>query len=478
MAAKEELGPITTVKNVEIERAGTKIVLPPGMSYKEGREWLQRKEQEEETPIALMNEIDCYPLDGAVAFHRALSERYGWTNLVPTPGFFGPTPPVMVGIPIGVDEILQVAWGSVQVPGIAGRLETRLVHEPRPKFMIAGQTKRKHEPDVKEIVDLTKKFLREQSIYRGKAIRVSWEWQRTGTDFNPTEHCPKFMDLLGVQESELIFPRVVQEKLELGLYTPIEQTRYCRDHLIPLKRGVLLYGPYGTGKTLTANVTAKKAVDNGWTFIYCASALDLGEGLRFARMYPPAIVFAEDIDKVISGGRTEEMNQLLNTLDGVDSKGAEVITVMTTNHIEMLNQASVRPGRLDTVVEVTPPDADAAARLVELYGRGLLSTNTDLVRVGKELENRIPAFIREVVERAKLATVRRLAKEGRAHVGIKGEVREVDLLAAADQMQDHARLLAHQEKPEELKHEVMVPFRAEHAREALRLRRGLDREDE
>jgi SpoVK/Ycf46/Vps4 family AAA+-type ATPase len=75
-------------------------------------------------------------------------------------------------------------------------------------------------------------------------------------------------------------------------------------HKVPLKRGVLLEGPYGTGKTLTAFVTAKKCVENGWTFIMLDRVAALKEALTFARMYAPAVVFAEDIDRSVEGERT------------------------------------------------------------------------------------------------------------------------------------------------------------------------------
>lgn len=451
----------TTVKDVEVVRQGTKIVLPvtngKPMSYDEAIEWMKRKRDEDERDVGIHHELHYSPLDGAVAFHRALAAKYGWAENVPTPTWWGETPPTMIGIPISVNEKMQVPWGRVQIPGIAGYLETGLVPEPTPRFVINGKVKQKHAADVKELVDLTEKFLREQSIYKEQAIKVSFEWQRHGDRFDPSEHCPKFMRLDGVNEEDLIFGADVQNALDIGLFVPIEHARACRKFQVPLKRGVLLYGPYGTGKTLTANVTALKATRNGFTFVYLDCVEDLAKGLQFAAQYAPSVLFAEDIDRCTDGERDVSMDELLNTLDGVDTKGGEVITVFTTNHVENINPALLRMGRLDTLVEVKEPDANAAERLVKLYSRGLLATDTDLEAVGKALAGQIPAFIRETVERAKLAAIGRL-KGG----DIKGQVRAEDLLAAAKAMETHANMLKPAVKDTEASPELLVKVPRNH----------------
>src|SRR5262249_43736373 len=151
-----------------------------------------------------------------------------------------------------------------------------------------------------------------------------------------------------------------------------------------------------------------KAVRNGWTFIYLDTVLDLKRGLDFAARYAPAVLFAEDIDRVVDGERSVSLDEILNTIDGVDTKNGEIITVFTTNHVEKINPAMLRMGRLDALIHVAPPDAKAAERLVQLYSRGLLEDNCDLTEVGKMLSGKIPAFIREVTERAKIATIARV----------------------------------------------------------------------
>lgn len=451
--------PKTTVKNIDIIFEGSQIILPSikgkQMGYDEAIEWLKRKKVEDEQEISIHQELPCSPLDGLIAFHKALAEKYGWVNSIPTPGFFSSNPPTMVSIPVSSDEVVQVPYGRIQIPGISGHLQT---HLNETTFIIGGRVRQKNKNEVTEIADLTKKFLAEKSIYKGKAIKVSWNWKRDEEEsYNPIANAPQFMQLKGVTDDDLIFSEKVIADINLGLFTPIEQTQACRDNGIPLKRGVLLYGPYGTGKTMTAYVSALKAERNGWTFIYLDSVEDLKHGLDFAAKYAPAVIFCEDIDRIINGERSIGMDEVLNTLDGVDTKGGEIITVFTTNHVEKINPAMLRPGRLDSLVEVTPPDEKAAVRLVKLYGRGLLAADSDFKKVGKALAGKIPAFIREVTERAKIAAISRMGSGN-----IKGHVLEADILKAASAMETHIAMLNPKEPDASGDTELLIKIPAGH----------------
>jgi transitional endoplasmic reticulum ATPase len=420
-------------KGTTIEQKGNQIIVPKGMAFAEAREWLRRREAEEDNQIAIDEVIDCFPTEGANAFARAMDTKFGFFQQVATPGFFGPTPPVLISIDTGVEETTSVPWGRITIPGVDGYLETGIVlRDNRLQFRIGGQVKQKSKGLVDELASLTRTVLREQSIYKGHAIRVSFP--DSPEEFNPRD-CPKFMDVKNVRPEELIFPLETKRLVDTAVLTPIKRTAACRAHKIPLKRGVLLEGPYGVGKTLTANVVAKTCEDNGWTFIYLDDVQQLEEAMRFARRYEPAVIFAEDIDQATSGDRDDDMNAILNTLDGVDTKTMEVMVILTTNHVDEINQAMLRPGRLDTVISVKAPDAEAVQRLVTLYSRGQLAPETDLKVVGRKLAGQIPAVIREVVERSKLGAI------GRSDGDVVSQLTASDLETAADGMLHHLALL-------------------------------------
>ena len=393
--------------DITVRREGTTIVMPPDMPYDEAIAWMERKRDEDEESVAYHEVIEAYPLDAVHALMLALKEKYGWTKMEPTPGFFGPQPPVMVTIPTGITETVQVPWGRIAIPGVEGFLNTGITLSKKGQihFVLNGMVRNKDKAKFAAIAALTRTKLKEESIYKGRAIKVDLRPISEDEKYDPTTNAPTFMDVSGVREDDLIFPTDTAHVIQDSLFTPIEHTFQVRRAGVPLKRGVLLEGPYGVGKTMAANVTAKKCVDNGWTFIYIDDVTQLPQAMAFAKAYQPAVIFAEDVDRVVDGPRDMKVDAILNTIDGVDSKDSEVIVVLTTNHIEKINKAMLRPGRLDAVVSVRAPDPMAVTRLLRLYGRNLISPETDLTYVADLLAGQIPAVIREVVERAKLSAI-------------------------------------------------------------------------
>lgn len=332
-------------ENVGIQREGSKIILPADprdMSEEAAIDYLQRKIASDNEQVMVHERILGYPFDAAVAFVKAIQNRYGWASPVPTPGFWGPQPPQMLPVRVGpeIDEVVQVPLGSFNVPGIESRIESIIMDEDT--FIIRGKIKNADKAQLMQLITDTRQILAKESIYRGKALRLlvddDGELQ--------TAYQPEFLHTKHVQENELIFSNEIHQLLETTLFTPMRKTAQALKHGIPLKRGILLAGPYGTGKSMTAGVASKIAVDNGWTFILLNKVEGLRAGLEFAKRYEPAVLFAEDIDRIIED-RDDEANDLLNTIDGVLSKDAKVITVVTTNHIEKINKAMLRPGRLD-----------------------------------------------------------------------------------------------------------------------------------
>jgi transitional endoplasmic reticulum ATPase len=390
--------------DVGVLKEGVKIVLPKNMSLEDGIEALKRKIKEEQTEIAIHEEVEAFPLDGAYALMQVLKSRYGWAHPVPEETFFGPRPPVMVNLEIAYGKQTQVIWGQFTLPGIEGVIKTGVAKKyGQMIFAISGQVKKKYEDQVKQIADEVRAYVRESSIYRGKAIRLRTNDNGDFDMANP----PMFLDLSKVREEELIFPDAVHAQVQTSLWTPIEKTEACRAHKIPLKRGVLLEGKYGTGKTLTAYVTAKKCEENAWTFLYLDRVSALKDAILIARQYSPAVIFAEDIDRVVTGDRDADVDDVLNNIDGIDSKNQEIIVILTTNHVENIEKAMLRPGRLDAVISVPAPDAKAAERLMRLYGRDLIPASESLTGAAKVLEGCIPAVVREVVERSKLYAISR-----------------------------------------------------------------------
>lgn len=437
---KEEQKLLLTEKNppkkkihvAEVVRHGTQFVIPAGIDYDEAIELLKVKKEAEEQMVLIQETIECFPWDGAWAMSKAISSIFGWASPQTIQTFFGPKPPQMVAIHTGKNEKVMIPWGTFTLPGVEGTVQTSAKNEnDQWKFVLSANVKRKHEDQIMRLADLTRELAKTESIYRGKAVKI-----RFNEDDGDSLDMPEigFMDLSHVKEEEIVFSKEVEKAVATSLYTPVERAAECRKYGIPLKRGILLTGPYGTGKTLAAYMTALKCQKSAWTFLYCERADELAEMVKFAQMYQPAVIFCEDIDRVVSGDRSVEMDEVLNIVDGIDSKSTEIMVILTTNHVENINKAMLRPGRLDAIINVLPPDAEAVERLLRLYARGLIAPDADLSIVARQMAGKIPAVIRECIERAKLAALK-LSNGGQI------EITSEALLDAAAGMKNQLELL-------------------------------------
>ena len=418
---------------VGIDHAGTKITLPADptkMSILDAIETLNKVQAELETLVNAHEIINTFPLDGAYAFMKAMKRRYGWASPLP-PSFFR-SPPATIKFEIEHGVQAEVVWGQFAFPQIEGLMQCdTTTHEGRNVFCISARMKKKSRPEFDELVALTREIVRTESIYKGKAFRLHQEGAELDLSSPPT-----FLDLSTVREDELILNEGTYAQVAVNIFTPIEKTDLCKSLGVPLKRAVILSGDYGVGKTMILHTLAAKCVRHGWTFILIRDVRALPHVVPFARMYKRVLIAAEDIDRIVEGNeRTSEIDTILNTFDGVESKGTEVMGVFTTNHADRINPAMLRPGRTDTLIKIDKPNEQSVARLIRLYGRDMIAKDEDLSPVLPLLANHIPAVIREVTERAKLYAV---------HHAVGPAVRAIsaaDLVLSAKQMSEHLRLL-------------------------------------
>jgi ATPases of the AAA+ class len=395
------------VEQTEVVYDGSAIKLPVGMPVRAAIENLERLDAYEQQTIRIAESIDCFPQDGAVALQRVLKRKYGWATALPEPGFFGPEPPMVLTVEVGVNETLQVPWGRFALPNVNGWIQTGASKvRGRMVFQLQAMVLRRHESEVKAIAEAVRQEVAHNSIYRGKAVKLAFTDEHSMWSGDTRVAEISFMDVGGIKREDLVYSRDVEDSILTNLIAPLENRSKLAKYGIPFKRGILLAGIYGTGKTMATNLAAKVAADNGITFVHITDASDFAEGLVFARQYQPAILSCEDIDRVTSGERDHALDTILNTIDGIDSKATDVMVVVTTNNVHAVHQGMLRPGRLDAVIEVKPPDAEAVMRLIRLYGRGQVAPDADLTRVGRLLNGQIPAVVREVIERAKLAAIR------------------------------------------------------------------------
>lgn len=434
------LSQITTkiVDVASIVTHGEQLTLPVGMSIKGAIDLLQRREKYDNEATAFSEKFNVLPFDGANALNEVLRQKYGWAQATATPSFFGPQPPQMLTIEVAPNVHKQVPWGRFSLPNLAegGFVECDVqVDNGRYAFAVSARIKRVDEPAIRSLFADIRAYLKTGSIYMGQAVKIRFRDDDGDVLAMPQ---PSFIDTSKIDPESLIYAKDVMNSVQTNLFTPILRVHDCIKNGIPVKRGVLLGGTFGTGKTMAASVAAHHAVATGVTYLYIARADELAEGIEFAKQYqsPACVIFCEDVDRVTDGERDVELDEILNMLDGLDTKNANIITVLTTNDLHAINAAMLRPGRLDAVIDVVPPDAEAIEKLVRFYAGDTLAPDADLREVGKVLAGNIPAVVAEVCKRAKLSQLR-LQPKGTIVARISSEA----FVDAAKTMQAQVQLL-------------------------------------
>lgn len=371
---------------------GSKIILPRGMGFGKAFKVLKRLEEEAETPTDFRHSFRYRADDGAYAALQVIKERYGMLlGKQIDMGWFGKINAQTRTIKIGVNETMQVPWGLIEIPTCPG-LELYLA-ETYDKdyghiFIVQGSGPRKYREEVEALFTDIERYLKLHSIYRGRAIIGSND--------------PDFLDLTSFKGEQIVFSEDVHHVLEGTIWAPLRHTETMRAEGVPLKRAILLHGPYGTGKSSVGMLTAEVATEHGWTFISARPGVDsVDDVLRTARLYQPAVVFIEDIDVETSTGEADEVTKFLDAFDGITAKGGELVAVMTSNHLDRIHKGMLRPGRLDAVVEIAQLDRSGIERLIRaVVDPSKLDDTTDFDAVYAEMDGFFPAFVRESVTRA------------------------------------------------------------------------------
>jgi len=214
--------------------------------------------------------------------------------------------------------------------------------------------------------------------------------------------------------------RDVREAVEI----PLENPGMFDDVGISPPAGVLLHGPPGTGKTMLAKAVANKT---DATFIKMAGSelvhKFIGEGARLVRDLfqlaedrEPAIIFIDEIDAIASK-RTESktsgdaevqrtMMQLLSNMDGFENRG-NIRIIAATNRFDMLDEAILRPGRFDRLIEVPKPDETARERIFHIHTRGMnLDDDIDFRALARRTTNASGADVQAICTEAGMMAIR------------------------------------------------------------------------
>ncbi len=239
-----------------------------------------------------------------------------------------------------------------------------------------------------------------------------------------------FDDIAGLEEAK--------QAIREAIIYPIK-----RPDLFPLgwPRGILLFGPPGTGKTMLAAAVANE-VDGDFLYVDAASIMSkwLGEGEKNvrklfdyarsrAREGAPVIIFIDEIDALLGvhsnevGGEVRVRNQFLKEMDGIQDKDSNlhVYVIGATNKPWKLDEPFIR--RFQKRIYVPLPDKRARRKLLELLTRKIrLAPDVDLDRLAELMEGYSGSDIRDIVQAAYMRTIREYFERGES-----GEPRPVGM---------------------------------------------------
>src|SRR5882724_6421006 len=245
-------------------------------------------------------------------------------------------------------------------------------------------------------------------------------------------------------------PRKVTYKDIGGMNAELQQVREVVE--LPLKypqlfdrlgidapKGVLLFGPPGCGKTMTARAVASETSAH---FIHISgpeivhryygdSEAHMREVFKEARDRAPTIIFFDEIDAIASkredvSGDVEKriVAQLMALLDGLESRG-QVIVVAATNIPDSVDPALRRPGRFDREISVRVPDREGRLEILRIHTQTMpLAKDVDLVKIAEATHGYVGPDLKALCQEAAMITLRRLVPDFDTEHGITEEMLE------------------------------------------------------
>jgi hypothetical protein len=237
------------------------------------------------------------------------------------------------------------------------------------------------------------------SLFRGRALAASLGH---GLVLEPVE-------LPDVSRANVVVPEDVWTEIDLNV-AALTVHRDLMERLgLGVRRGILLAGPPGVGKSVVSRVLARELLGQFTVIIVDARAgqLALSGVYREARGFGPTLVIIEDIDLIVGNRKGRGANSVLSEFLAVMDADpmAPLLTVASTNDVSTLDAAAIRSARFDSIIEIGYPSRAAAARILSTYlhnvpGADDVETDSVAAHFGPNISG---ADIREVVRRTVLS---------------------------------------------------------------------------
>lgn len=369
---------------VETSKEVKKIIIPYGMDKRKASEELYHQWENEEQEIDVSADFEGWNWkDVLVALKKTSEEVFGWIKGKSTWWSGNPTEiDIIVDLKNGKAITEKAFYGMFTIPAYDDALCN--IQVIKGVVYISTTCKKKYSQDLTDFYNTIRNHLSAKSIYKGKAIVVTENKAFPGTlDFEIIENFCSDKIILNEDEKILLDHFVLSNLGEGG------------------KRCVLFSGAFGNGKTETAMLVGKKANEKNMSFFYLKKAALFDIALAQVKKYSPALLFLEDIDEIASGeNRDDAMNAILNTLDGVQTKGNNLTVILTTNNENRINTALRRPGRIDLVIKFKNPNVETRAKIFKTYFEDMKGEKeVDYVAISEKTGDVSGAVVAEICKR-------------------------------------------------------------------------------
>ncbi|UCC88479.1 MAG: ATP-binding protein [Anaerolineales bacterium] len=333
-----------------ITRGGTGITVPQQVSLGQAADTLlaaARAEQDETQIVHVVKHLPFYA--ACYAFSCIMRDDYGINFASAEQSLFGPIRPKQYTIPVRPGVTETVTLGKFKLRNMMVKTDSYFDDNGVCRLQVIITLPNINKPDAMVLCNLL-----------DQAPNV-WAGQHLIFDSNTAE--PRIPEIVTTDYSwDKIALNTTERAACQHFLNHIDMhLTLAQDHAIPFKRGVLLWGAWGTGKTLAAAVFMQRAQEQGISVIYEKSWDKLLSTMHLARDFGPTLVFCEDIDLATS--RT-----LTNLLDDAALKTAPISLVVTTNHPERLDPAITRSGRMDICIKFDLPDANTRRDILAVHG--------------------------------------------------------------------------------------------------------------
>ena len=281
-------------------------------------------------------------------------------------------------------------------------------------LLLRGSDQRGPQPDVTVEVVATDPEAARAMLAGVRALAVEHSvYRRQVVSFGDEAFGPARGGLLAFHprpqlgREELILPGGLLEGIERQIVGVARHREALLDYGQHLKRGVLLYGEPGVGKTHTVRYLISSLPELTVLILSGPALHFIREACSVARSLQPSMLVIEDVDLIAEdramGPRSSPLLfQLLNEMDGLGDD-IDVTFVLTTNRVDVLEPAlASRPGRIDHAAEIPLPDAEGRRRLLALYQGGLTLDLADPERLLERTEGVTASFLKELLRRAAL----------------------------------------------------------------------------